>query len=426
MLRAEILAVGSELLTPLRSDTNALVLTARLREMGIDVVARTTVADDAKLLEGAFRNAIARAEVVIATGGLGPTEDDLTREALAAALDRVLERDPELVEELKQRFARYQRPMADVNLKQADVIHGATVMRNARGSAPGQRVDSGSTMIALLPGPPSEMLPMFEDQVAPVLAARVSGRVLRTRILKIASMSESDVEQVVAPVYTAFTNPRTTILGAPGQVELHLTAEGGSETEAQERIEALASGIRAALAGRVFSEDGRELHEVVAGLLIERGLRLALAESCTGGLLSARLTEVPGSSRFLDRAYIPYANTAKVEQLGIDPALIDEMGAVSPEVAQAMAAGARRKSGAGVSVAITGIAGPGGGSPEKPVGLVFIAIDGAAGTRVRRCFFPGERGRVRTQAVQAALEMVRRGLLALPPLAMAGLGLSPL
>ena len=414
--RAEIIAVGSELLTPLRSDTNALVLTARLREMGIDVVARTTVADDARLLEGAFRNAIARAEVVISTGGLGPTEDDLTREALAAALGRPLQRDPALVEELSQRFARYLRPMADVNLKQADVIAGATVMRNPRGSAPGQRVDAGSSMIALLPGPPSEMLPMFEEQVVPVLAARVSGRVLRTRILKIASMSESDVEQAVAPVYTRFTNPRTTILGAPGQVELHLTAEGGSETEAYERIESLASGIRGALAGRIFSEDGRELHEVVAGLLVERGLRLALAESCTGGLLSARLTEVAGSSRFLDRAYIPYANTAKVDQLGIDPALIERMGAVSEEVAQAMAAAARRKAGAGVSVAITGIAGPGGGSPEKPVGLVFIATDGAAGTRVRRCFFPGDRARVRLQAVQAALEMVRRGVLSLSPL----------
>lgn len=408
--------MGSELLTPLRSDTNALVLTARLREMGIDVVARTTVADDARLLEGAFRNAIARVDVVIATGGLGPTEDDLTREALAAALGRALERDATLVEELKARFARYQRPMADVNLKQADVIAGAFVLRNARGSAPGQRVDAGSTMIALLPGPPSEMLPMFEEQVVPVLASRVAGRVLRTRILKIASMSESDVEQKVAPVYTTFTNPRTTILGAPGQVELHLTAEGASDGEAQERIEALAAGIRSALPGRIFSEDGRELHEVVADLLVAQGLRLALAESCTGGLLSARLTEVPGSSRFLDRAYVSYANTAKVGQLGIDPALIERMGAVSPDVAQEMARAARLKADAGVGVAITGIAGPGGGSPEKPVGLVFIATDGAAGTRVRRCFFPGERGRVRVQAVQAALEMVRRGLLGLVPL----------
>jgi nicotinamide-nucleotide amidase len=416
MLRAEIIAVGSELLTPLRSDTNALLLTARLRELGIDVVARTTVADDVKLLEGAFRTAIGRAEVVISTGGLGPTEDDLTREALAAALGRTLRRDPALVEELKQRFARFQRAMADVNLKQADLVEGATVLRNPRGSAPGQRADSGSTTIVLLPGPPSEMTPMFEEQVAPLLAMRVGGRVMRTRILKIASMSESDVEQKVAPIYTTFTNPRTTILGAPGQVELHLTAEGEDAAAAEARIEALAAPMREALAGRVFSEDGRDLHEVVAALLVQRRLTVAVAESCTGGSLAARLTEVPGSSAFLDRAYVPYANAAKVEQLGIDPALIERAGAVSEEVARAMAAAARSRSGASIAIAVTGIAGPAGGTADKPVGLVFIALEGAAGTRVRRCFFPGERPRVRTQTVQAALEMVRRGLLELPPL----------
>jgi len=414
--RAEIIAVGSELLTPLRSDTNALVLTARLREIGIEVVARTTVADDAALLEGAFRNAIARTDLVIATGGLGPTEDDLTREALAAAVGRPLRRDPGLMAELEQRFARFQRAMAEVNRKQADLIEGAVPLRNPRGSAPGQRLEAGAATVVLLPGPPSEMLPMFEEQVAPLLAAKVAGRALRTRILKIASMSESDVEQAVAPVYKTFTNPRTTILGAPGQVELHLTADGDTVEKAEERIESLAAGIRAALPGRVYSEDGRELHEVVAGLLVERGLTLALAESCTGGALAARLTEVPGSSRFLDRAYVPYANAAKSEMLGVDPALLERVGAVSPEVAAAMASAARAKAGADVGIALTGIAGPGGGTDEKPVGLVFIAVDGAAGTRVRRCFFPGERTRVRTQATQAALEMVRRGLLGLAAL----------
>jgi nicotinamide-nucleotide amidase len=414
--RAEIIAVGSELLTPLRSDTNALVLTARLREIGIEVVARTTAADDASLLEGAFRNAIARADVVISTGGLGPTEDDLTREALAAALGRPLRRDPALMRELEERFARFRRPMAEVNRKQADLVEGAVPLRNPRGSAPGQRVEAGGTTVVLLPGPPAEMLPMFEEQVAPLLAARVAGRALRTRILRIASMSESDVEQAVAPIYTTFANPRTTILGAPGQVELHLTADGDTAAEAEERIESLASRMREALPGRVYSEDGRELPHVVADLLVERGLTLALAESCTGGLLGARLTEIPGASRFLDRAYVTYANAAKVDMLGVDPALLERAGAVSEEVAAAMAAAARARSGADVAVAITGIAGPDGGTEEKPVGLVFVATDGAAGTRARRCFFPGERTRVRMQATQAALEMVRRGLLGLAAL----------
>jgi nicotinamide-nucleotide amidase len=415
-MRAEILAVGSELLTPLRSDTNALYLTAKLLEVGIDTGARVTVADDPVLLESAFRAALTRADIVIATGGLGPTEDDLTREAAAAALGRPLRRDPVLMEELKARFARYNRVMAPVNEKQADVIEGAAVLRNERGTAPGQRVEAEGRLLVLLPGPPHEMQPMFEEQVLPVICARAGGRCLRTRILKIASMSESDVEQAVAPLYKTFTNPRTTILGGPGQVELHLTAEAGSVEAAEARIEELASGIRGRLAGRVYSDDGRELPPVVAAMLQERRLRVAVAESCTGGLLTARLTEIPGSSAYLDRAWVTYADRAKVEALGIDAALLERHGAVSEEVAQAMADAARAQARVEIGVGITGIAGPGGGTPDKPVGLVYVALSGAAGDRVRRFHFPGDRDRVRFQSTQAALEMIRRGLARLPPL----------
>jgi nicotinamide-nucleotide amidase len=415
-VRAEILAVGSELLTPLRSDTNALYLTARLLEIGVAVGARVTVADDAELLASAFRDALGRADIVIATGGLGPTEDDLTREAAASALGRRLARSAAIVEGLEARFARFGRAMPPVNLKQADVIDGATVLANERGSAPGQWVEDRSRCLALLPGPPSEMKPMFEEQVVPRIKARAGGAVLRTRVLRIASMSESDVEQAVAPLYTTFANPRTTILSAPGQVELHLTAEGTSPAAADERIEALASGMRERLAGRIYSEDGRELHQVVASLLRERRLTLSTAESCTGGLLAARLTEVPGSSTFFERGFVTYGNRAKTELLGVEASLVDSVGAVSEEVARAMAAGARRSARADIGVAITGIAGPDGGSADKPVGLVYIALDGAAGTRVRRAQFIGERDRVRYQASQAALEMIRRGLLGLAPL----------
>ncbi|HUG54986.1 MAG TPA: competence/damage-inducible protein A [Vicinamibacteria bacterium] len=416
MIRAEILAVGTELLTPLRSDTNALYLTAKLREIGIDTGARVTVADDALLLESAFRTALSRAEVVIATGGLGPTEDDLTREAAAAALGRSLRRDPALVEELKARFARFGRVMAPVNEKQADVIEGGVVLPNPRGTAPGQRVETGGRLLVLLPGPPHEMAPMFEEQVLPVLREKAGGVALRTRVLKIASMGESEVEQVVAPLYKTFTNPRTTILGGPGQVELHLTAEAQSPEAAEARIEELAAGIRGLLPGRVYSEDGSELPAVVAALLQRRGLTVAVAESCTGGLLSARLTEVAGSSAFLDRSWITYSNRAKVESLGVDPALIERHGAVSEEVAAAMATSARERAQVDVAVALTGIAGPGGGTEDKPVGLVYVALSGAAGNRVRRLHFPGDRDRVRFQSTQAALEMVRRGLLGHAPL----------
>ncbi len=415
-MRAEILAVGSELLTPLRSDTNALFLTERLLGIGIGVGARVTVADDHGLLESAFRGALSRADVVIATGGLGPTEDDLTREAAAAALGRKIHRDPALVEALRARFARFQRTMAPVNEKQADVIEGGVVMPNPRGTAPGQRVEADGRMLVLLPGPPFEMKAMFDDQVLPVLRARAGGRVLRTRVLRLASMSESDVEQAVAPLYTTFTNPRTTILSAPGQVELHLTAEGDSDEAAEARIEELASGIRRLLPGRIYSEDGRELPQVVAALLTERGHRLGIAESCTGGLLTTRLTDVPGSSAYLDRAWVTYADRAKVELLGIDEAVLREKGAVSEEVARAMAEAAKARAGADIGVGITGIAGPGGGTEDKPVGLVFIGLSGAAGDRVRRLRFIGERDRIRYQASQAALEMLRRGLLGLSAL----------
>jgi competence/damage-inducible protein CinA-like protein len=416
MLRAEILAVGTELLTPLRRETNAVYLTGQLLQAGVDVGARVTVADDPGLLESAFRSALGRAHIVIATGGLGPTEDDLTREAAAAALGRGLRRDPGILEGLRARFARYGRPMAPVNEKQADLIDGAVMLPNPLGSACGQKVEADGRVLFLLPGPPHEMQPMFEDQVLPAIRERARGALLRTRVLRIATMSESDVEQVAAPIYKTFTNPRTTILGAPGQVELHLTAEGPSADAVAERLEALAKQLREALPGRVYSEDGRELPEVVAALLRERGLTIAVAESCTGGLLAARLTSVPGASAFLERGYVTYSNASKVELLGVDPAVLASTGAVSAETAGAMAAGARLAARADIGVAITGIAGPDGGTPDKPVGLVFIATEGPAGDRVRRIHFPGSRERVRYQATQAALEMLRRGLLGLAPM----------
>jgi nicotinamide-nucleotide amidase len=261
------------------------------------------------------------------------------------------------------------------------------------------------------------MKPMFEAHVLPRLRLRAGvARIVHRRVLKIASMPESDVDEAAAPVYSRFENPKTTILGAPGQVELHLVAHGDGLAECERRIEELAVLLRGALPGRIFSEDGRELPHVVTDLLRERSLTIALAESCTGGLLSARLTEVPGVSAVLERAIVSYANRAKIDALGVAPALLERHGAVSEEVAAAMAAGASTVAHTDVGVAITGIAGPDGGTSEKPVGLVFVATCGAAGTRVRRNHFPGGRERVRLQATQVALEMLRRGLLGLPPL----------
>ena len=416
-MKAELLAIGSELLGPLRAETNSLWLTERLLDAGIEVQARATLADDADLLASCFRHALARADVVIATGGLGPTADDLTREALAVATSRSLRRDAAIVAGLRARFARFARPMSDTNLQQADVIDGAEVLENPRGTAPGQLLEHEGRLAVLLPGPPGEMKPMFDEQVLPRLRARVGAtRVVRRRVLRIAGMGESAVDEVAAPVYTRFENPKTTILGGAGQVELHLVAHGEDEADAEARIAELARLLQEALPGRVFSDDGRELPRVVVDLLRERGLRLALAESCTGGLLSARLTEVPGASAVLERAIVSYANQAKLDELAVPEALLAEKGAVSEQVAAAMAAGVKESARSDVAVAITGIAGPDGGTPEKPVGLVYVATAGAAGTRVRRNLFPGSREMIRQQSTQVALEMVRRGLLGLPPL----------
>jgi len=416
-VKAELLAIGSELLGPLRAETNSLWLTERLLDAGIEVAARATLADDAALIESAFRAALARADVVIATGGLGPTADDLTREALAAATGRGLRRDDKVVEALRARFARYVRVMSDTNLKQADVIEGALVLANPRGTAPGQLVEHASRIVVLLPGPPREMMPMFDEQVLPKLRARAGARrVVRRRVLRIAGMGESAVDELAAPVYTRFENPKTTILGAPGQVELHLVAHGDGDADAEARIDELARLLHEALPGRIFSDDGRELPRVVVDLLRERRLTLALAESCSGGLLSARLTEVPGVSAVLERSVVSYANQAKIDALGVPAELVAAKGAVSEEVAAAMAAGVLASARSDVSVAITGIAGPDGGTPEKPVGLVYVATAGAAGTRVRKNLFPGGRELVRQQSTQTALEMLRRGLLGLAPL----------
>jgi nicotinamide-nucleotide amidase len=416
-LKAELVAVGSELLGPLRTDTNTLWLTERLLEAGVDVTVRHTVADDAALLESVLREAMSRADLVIATGGLGPTEDDLTREAAAAALGRRLVRDAGIVEGLRARFASFNRVMPATNEKQGDLIEGARALENPRGTAPGQRLEHRrGRVLVLLPGPPDEMKPLFETHVLPGLRSR--GRVIHRRVLKIAGMSESGVDEIAAPVYREFANPRTTILGAPGQIELHLVGEGVGPREADDVIESLAARLHECLPGRIFSDDGRDLPAVVGALLLERGLTLAVAESCTGGLLSARLTDVPGASGFLDRSFVTYSDRSKVEELGVGAELLETAGAVSSEVAAAMAAGSHRVSGADVGVGITGIAGPDGGTPDKPVGLVFIAVDGEAvgGARVHRARFPGGRARVRFQAVQLALEMVRRGLLGLAPL----------
>ncbi len=412
---AEILAVGSELLTPFRQDTNSLFLAGRLDEAGIDVRWKTLVGDRHLDLVAAVRHARSRVDLVVMTGGLGPTADDLTREAVAEVLGLPLEEDAAVMAAIRARFEARRMSMPDLNRRQALVPRGATVLPNPRGTAPGLWIDAGGPIVILLPGPPRELEPMFDDHVAPRLKARSGGRQVRRRVIKTTGRSESAIDEVAQPVYAEWTGPvavpiDTTILAAPGLIELHLSARG-EDVGALDR--ALDEGVRRlaqALGTAVVSVDGRSLEAVVGDALRARGFRVAVAESCTGGLLLGRLTEIPGSSAWVNGGVVAYADAVKVEQLGVDPESIRAHGAVSEPVAQAMAHGVRTRLQAQVGIAITGIAGPDGGTPLKPVGTVVIAAVTPQADVVRTFLFPGDRRMVRLQSVNAALNMARAAL----------------
>jgi len=414
-MRAEIIAVGSEMLTPFRVDTNSLFITERLNEIGVDVAMKSVVADDAGLLCDAVRQALARAEIVILSGGLGPTADDVTREAVAAALGVPLDEDATIVERLERRFARRGLAMPANNRKQAQVPRGAVVVPNEKGTAPGLVIARDGGLVALLPGPPRELKPMMEHVVREHLAAAAGPFRLVRRVLRTTGRPESQVDDLVQPIYTRWTSwptpIQTTILATPGQIELHLAVRAADAGQAQQVLDVATQEIAAALGPTLFAVGDRRLEEIVGDLLRERQVTIATAESCTGGLLASRLTDVAGSSDYVERGVVCYSNRSKTELLGVGPATIDEHGAVSEPVAVAMARGIRERAGTDLGVGITGIAGPGGGSAAKPVGTVVIALAWAGGERVQTSWFPGERDQVKFFSSQAALDMVRRHLL---------------
>jgi nicotinamide-nucleotide amidase len=414
--RAEIVAVGSEMLTPDRVDTNSLFITKRLNEIGVEVIAKTVASDDREVIAGLLRLALTRADLVVFTGGLGPTSDDLTREAVAEALGLPLDEDPATIERLRRRFARRGMPMPDINRKQALVPRGAEVLANDNGTAPGLLIDRGGRLIVLLPGPPREMKPMLEALVRGRLAGLAGRRRVVRRVLKTTGRGESLIEEVAQPIYSRWTEAdppvRTTILATPGSVELHLVVVTDSAERARAVLDAATGELATALGQSLYATDDRRLEEVVGAMLRERGLRIATAESCTGGLLASRLTDVPGSSDYVERGVVCYSNRAKTELLAVPEAMIREHGAVSEQVGIAMARGVREVSRTDLGVGITGIAGPTGGTEAKPVGTVVVAIAWEGGERVRRMWFPGDREQVKFFASQAALDMVRRHLLA--------------
>jgi nicotinamide-nucleotide amidase len=419
---AEIIAAGSEMLTPFRQDTNSLYLTARLNELGVSVAFKTIVGDNLEDLTGAARVAIARADIVIFSGGLGPTEDDLTREAAAAALGVGLRRNAEILTAMYKRFAARRMAMPENNARQADVIEGAEVMQNANGSAPGQYIDTvvgrHRKIVILLPGPPKELEPMFEAECRPRLAATLPVRHMARRMLRMALLPESKVDARTAPIYKKFKDVDTTILAGAAEIQLHFVCSKPTEAEAQERVDELAEKIEQQMGEDIFSSHGESLEEVVLLMLGLRHMTLAAAESCTGGLLAQRLTAVPGSSRYFLGGAVVYADRLKTTFADVPEELVRDEGPVSEPVARAMAEGIRRRTGASVGIGITGIAGPGPGAPgpdaAKPIGLVYIAISFAGlsgGTSVTELNITGDRERVRFWASQHALELLRRSLL---------------
>jgi nicotinamide-nucleotide amidase len=405
---AEIIAVGSELLTPQHTDTNSLYLTEKLNSLGILVRFKTIVGDSKEDLGAVFRAALARSPLIVLTGGLGPTEDDLTRDVVAKILERPLREVPEIRRRLEDRFARMGRAMPGNNLRQAMVPEGADWLENRNGTAPGIWIEHKGNIVVLLPGPPRELEPLFDTTCVPRLERVASGERIKTRVYKVVGLPESEVDQRIAPLYRVYKDPSTTILASLGTIEVHLRSRAATDQEAEARLAELGDKIELALGDHVYSTKGESLEEVVGMYLVLRQKTVAVAESCTGGLLAERLTRIAGSSNYFLGGIVCYANELKTRLAGVPADLIQTHGAVSKSVAQALAEGVRTRSGASIGVGITGIAGPTGGSNDKPVGLVFVGLADERGTQVRAFHFPGSRDRVRHWATQMALEMVRR------------------
>jgi len=414
-VNAEIIAVGSEMLTPFRMDTNSLYLTEQLNLLGVDVIFKSIVGDDLRRLVAAAQHGLFRSDILIFSGGLGPTEDDLTREAVAEALGLSLRRDPDILTRLEQRFAERGWKMSANNAKQADVLEGATVLPNPNGTAPGQLLsgefDGREHIIVLLPGPPHEMKALFEAEVRDRLRAKVPRAFLAVRTLKIAMLGESAVDARVAPIYKRYADVETTILAGAGEIELHFKTIAPTQDAAQRRVDEVAGVVEDELDDAVYSRNGESLEQIVGYWLQMRNATVAVAESCTGGLLAERITSISGSSRYFLGGAVVYSNALKTELAGVPAEMIERHGAVSREVAAALAEGIRYRCESTLGIGITGVAGPTGGTPEKPVGLVFHAVASSTGTEVVQRNFPGDRKRIRRFASTMALDMVRKKLM---------------
>ncbi len=414
-MKSEIIAVGSEMLTPFRQDTNSLYITEKLNEIGVTVAFKTIVGDRRKDLVNAIRTALHRVDIVVLVGGLGPTEDDLTREAVAETLSLTLRREPAQVAALHARAATWRISMPENNLKQADVIQGATVLTNPNGSAPGQWLDTTfegyRKLIMMVPGPPHECHALFDTECVPRLRDELPPRSIVVRTLKAAMIPESQADKLLAPIYSEYADVETTILAHNGDIQLTLICSKATKAAADHRVDELAGKLEEALDDWLYSSEGESLEQIVLYYLGLRQATLAVAESCTGGLVAQRITGVPGSSRSFLGGAVVYSDPLKTSFANVPPELIAQHGAVSSEVACAMADGIRKRTGATLGVGVTGIAGPTGGTEQKPVGLVYFAVSDAQKTDSFNRTFRGDRDRVRQWAAQQALDLIRRKLM---------------
>lgn len=405
LVTASIIAIGSEMLGPTRVDTNSLKVTSAFESFGIGVIRKSVVGDTRSQLVDEIRYSLAHADILITSGGLGPTEDDMTREALAEALGLTMEVDTSIIDRLEKRFAARGWKMPEVNKRQANVFVGQITLTNERGTAPGFHIEQGGKHVWVFPGVPHELEWMVATYLTPWLKSITGGQSRFRRVLKIAGMTESGVEERLKPYYTAHPEPLT-ILATMGQTELHLAADG-AETEARAQIASLESELREIFGDKIFGCDDDTLEAVVGRMLTERGETVATAESCTGGLLASRITDVAGSSAYFMGGAVCYTAASKTALAGVDPALIAAHGEVSEEVAIALARGARERFATTYGIGVTGIAGPGGGSEEKPVGTVHIAVAGPESFKHRKLLWPMERSLFKRITTQSALDLLR-------------------
>ena len=410
-MRAEIMAVGTELLLGDILNTNAQFLAQELANLGIDVYYQTVVGDNPQRLKDTIYHAFSRADLIITTGGLGPTEDDLTKETAAEYFGEKLVLDEKAFNRIKTYFDRTGRVMTQNNVKQAMVPeNNCTVLYNDNGTAPGIIIEKNGKMIVMLPGPPRETVPMFVNQVKPYLAQKQEYTFL-SRILRVANVGESAMAARVQDIMDAQTNPTIAPYAKDGEAILRITAKAKSEAEANALIDPVAEKLKERLGDAVYAEGETDLQTVVAKLLIEKKRTIATAESCTGGLIASKLIEYPGISEVLLEGCVTYSNDAKMRRLGVKAETLEQFGAVSEETAREMAEGIARTSGAEIGIATTGIAGPGGGSEEKPVGLVYMGLYYKDKTDVKKCNFAGKRQAIRERAAYTALDWLRKAML---------------